>query len=309
MNEDQIRNFMTHEARKTNGASVGIPARLMDFPLPEGSRRFPFFGGNALSSSLFAVFSTIFPPGERFFVESVRRFRDAPQDPVTQAQISGFIGQEAIHGREHEHLNEWFRAQGYDLDMPDRMIRFSLGLLEKLSPSQQLACTSFMEHFTAHLAEQWLTHEEFRRTTDPQMIKLWYWHAIEELEHKSVAFDLHAQISASPYRERMLAVPLVAAALVPGILISWLWLVAKHGELLSMRENRRGLTSLLGRNGFIRNVLVRAPDYLGRDFHPSHQETQALEREWREKLFGGQGELNAYFRNREAVQKAAAVTA
>ncbi|MDO8330943.1 MAG: hypothetical protein Q7T36_10795 [Fluviicoccus sp.] len=70
MNENQIRDFMTQEARKTNGASIGIPARLMDFPLPEGSPAYAFFGGNALASSLFAVFSAIFPPGERFFVES-----------------------------------------------------------------------------------------------------------------------------------------------------------------------------------------------------------------------------------------------
>ena len=99
MNETQIRSFMTQEARKTNGASVGIPARLMDFPLPEHSPAFAFFGGNALASSLFAVFSAIFPPGERFFVESVRRFRDSTNDETLKAQISGFIGQEAIHGR------------------------------------------------------------------------------------------------------------------------------------------------------------------------------------------------------------------
>lgn len=68
MNEHNVRDMMQREARKTNGASVGIPARLMDFPLPEGRPKYPFFGGNALASSLFAVFSGIFPPGERFFV-------------------------------------------------------------------------------------------------------------------------------------------------------------------------------------------------------------------------------------------------
>lgn len=306
MNETQIRSFMTQEARKTNGASVGIPARLMDFPLPEHSPAFAFFGGNALASSLFAVFSAIFPPGERFFVESVRRFRDSADDETLKAQISGFIGQEAIHGREHEHLNDWFRAKGFDMAMPDRLIRFSLGLLEHLPPSQQLACTSFMEHFTAHLAEQWLTHEEFLATTDPQMQKLWFWHAIEELEHKSVAFDVHARVSASPYRERVLAGPLVLGALLPGIAFSLLWLVVKQGEVREWREHRRGFKALLGRNGFISQVLARVPEYFARDFHPSQQETRLLEQQWRERLFGGQGELNAYFRNREAVQKAAA---
>lgn len=303
MNETGIRQFMTGEAKKTSGASVGIPARLMDFPLPEGRPKYPFFNGNPLANSLFAVFSAIFPPGERFFVESVRRFRDRVADNTLRAEVSGFIGQEAIHGREHERLNEWFRANGYDIEMADRMIRFSLGLLEKLPPSQQTACTHFMEHFTAHLAEQWLTHTEFRESTDPEVIKLWTWHAIEELEHKSVAFDVHAQVSEHPYVERVLAGPLVLGALLPGIAFSWAWMVARQGEAMDLRGHRRGLKSLLGRQGFITQVLKRVPEYFARDFHPEQQDTRALEEQWRRRLFGEEGELNAYFTNREAVRK------
>ena len=303
MNESNVRRFMSGEAKKSSGASVGIPARLMDFPLPEGSPKYPFFDGNPLANSLFAVFSAIFPPGERFFVESARRFRDRITDETLKAEVSGFIGQEAIHGREHEHLNDWFKANGYDIAMADRQIRFSLGLLEKLSPSQQAACTAFMEHFTAHLAEQWLTHEEFRDTTDPEMIKLWTWHAIEELEHTSVVFDLHAKMSRHAYVERVLAGPLVLGALLPGIVFSLLWITAKQGEALELRAHRRGLKSLLGKGGFIRKVLERVPEFFARDFHPEQQETRALEEKWRQRLFGEQGELNPYFRNRDAVQK------
>jgi len=62
--------------------------------------------------------------------------------------------------------------------MPERMIRLSLGLLEKLPARQQLACTTLMEHFTAFLAEQWLTDDRFQKTSDPEMLKLWYWHAL-----------------------------------------------------------------------------------------------------------------------------------
>ncbi|MDP2228327.1 MAG: metal-dependent hydrolase [Moraxellaceae bacterium] len=303
MNESNVRQFMSSEARKSNGASVGIPARLMDFPLPEGRPKFPFFGGNPLASSLFAVFSGIFPPGERFFVESVRRFRDQIEDETLKAEVSGFIGQEAIHGREHEHLNEWFTAQGYDMAMPDRMIRFSLGLLEKLSPTQQIACTNFMEHFTAHLAEQWLVHEEFRSSTDPEVIKLWTWHAIEELEHKAVAFDVHAKVSKHAYLERVLAAPLVLTALIPGVAFSLFWITARQGEALNLREHRRGLKSLLGQGGFIRKVLERVPEYFDRSFHPEQQETRLLEQQWRDRLFGENGELNVHFRNRDAVKK------
>lgn len=302
----ETREFMAMEARKLNGASVGIPARHMSFPLPDGKPRFCFYEGNALASSLFAVFSGIFPPGERFFVESVRRFRDQVGDETLRAQISGFIGQEAIHGREHEHLNEWFQRQGFDMAMPDRTIRFSLGLLEKLPPSQQLACTMFMEHFTAHLAEQWLTDDAFRGQADPDVLELWSWHGLEELEHKSVAFDVHSQVSGHPYLERVLAGPLVLGALLPGIAFSIGWLVAKQGEAGNLREHRRGLKALLGKGGFIRKVLARVPEFVAPDFHPEQQDTRALEAEWREKLFGVQGRLLPKFRNRDAVEKARA---
>lgn len=308
MNESNTRTFMTGESRKLTGASVGIPARLMKFPLPEGKPRFVFFNNNPLASSLFAVFSGIFPPGERFFVESVRHFRDQISDETLKAQVSGFIGQEAIHGREHEHLNEWFQAQGFDMAMPDRMIRFSLGLLEKLPPSQQLACTSFMEHFTAELAEQWLTHEMFRTTTDAEILKLWSWHALEELEHKSVAFNLHNQVSKKPYLERALAGPLVLGALLPGIVFSLAWLVAKQGEVKNIAEHRRAFKELLGEGGFIREALARLPKFYARDFHPDQQNSDLLELEWREKLFGENGELNPLFSNRNAVAKAAQVS-
>lgn len=297
--------YMANEARRLSGAAVGIPPRHMKFEFPADADRFCFYNGNALASGLFAVFSAIFPPGERFFVESVRRFRDGLGDPVLDAQVSGFIGQEAFHGREHDQLNAWFRARGYDMATSDRLIRFGLGLLEKLPASQQLACTALMEHFTAELAEEWLTNQEFRAGADPRMLQLWSWHALEELEHKAVAFDVHARVSRNRHAERMRAVPLVAAALLPVILAAWGWQVVKQGETFNLKEHRRGWKALFGRRGFLTRVLNRMPPWFEPGHHPNDRDTRALEQEWRERLFGAQGELNAQFRNREAVAQAA----
>jgi predicted metal-dependent hydrolase len=285
--------------RRLSGAAVGIPPRQMEFPRPRTASRHAFFRHNALASSLFVVFSGIFPPGERFFMESVRRFRDDISDPVLRAQISGFMGQEALHGREHERLNAHFRARGIDVAVPERLIRLSLGLLEFLPARQQLACTTFMEHFTAHLAEQWLTDDRFQKTSDPEMLKLWYWHALEELEHKAVAYDVFTTVGGTR-RERQLALPLVVGALLPGIALSWAWLVVRDGDRLKVREHRRGLRELFGRKGFISSILPRMPEFLAADFHPDQQDTSALELSWREKLFGENGALLAEFRNRES---------
>lgn len=297
--------YMASEARRLSGAAVGIPPRHMRFEYPADASRFCFYDGNPLASSLFAVFSGIFPPGERFFVESVRRFREGLGDARLDAEVSGFIGQEAIHGREHEQLNAWLAARGYDMATTDRFIRFSLGLLDKLPASQQLACTALMEHFTAELAVEWLANEEFRNGADPRMLQLWSWHALEEMEHKAVAFDVHARVSRRPYAERMLAVPLVAAALLPGIFAAWGWQVVKQGETFSLREHRRGWRALFGKRGFLTRVLNRTPPWFERDHHPNDHDTRAFEAEWRERLFGARGELLPQFRNREAIEKAA----
>lgn len=297
------RSISPSVSRRTSGASVGIPPRQMEFRIPKGSARHAFFNQNVLASSLFVVFSGIFPPGERFFMESVRRYRDEITDPVLKAKISGFMGQEALHGREHERLNEFFAARGIDVAVPERMIRIGLGLLERLPASQQLACTTFMEHFTAFLAEQWLTDENFKRTSDPEMLKLWYWHALEELEHKSVAYDVFVQVSNSR-AERLLAGPLVVAALLPGIAASWAWLVARDDERLNVREHASGLRKLFGRGGFISSILPRMPEFVRPDFHPDQHDTRALEQQWRDRLFGSEGELLDEFRNREVLSVA-----
>lgn len=285
-------------ARRPAGASVGIPPRQMDFRIPAQAARHAFFHQNVLASSLFVVFSGIFPPGERFFMESVRRFRDRIDDPALKARVSGFMGQEALHGREHERLNAFFSARGIDVSVPEQLIRIGLGLQELLPARQQLACTTFMEHFTAFLAEQWLTDENFKRSSDPEMLKLWYWHALEELEHKSVAYDVLEKVGNSP-RERALAMPIVVATLLPPILASWAWLVLKEEQRFDWREHRRGLKALFGKRGFISSILPRMPDFWQPGFHPDQHDTRALEQAWREKLFGEHGELLAEFRNRK----------
>lgn len=284
--------------KKLAGATVGIPPRQMDFSFPENTPRY-FYDNNATATTFFTVLSGIFPPGERFFVESVRHFRDRVTDPTLKAQVSGFIGQEAIHGREHEELNAFLIKRGIDASVPDRAVRMGLWMLEKLSPSQQLACTTMMEHFTALLAEQLLTDENFRAKADPEMLKLWQWHALEELEHKSVAFDVYELVGNSRY-ERLMATPLVVAALLPGILASWAWLLAREGKLSDGGDVKRGLGFLLGRGGFISKIIPKVPLYGARRFHPARHDTKALEREWRDILFGQQGQLLAEFKNPEA---------
>ena len=283
--------------RSLNGAQVGIPPRHIDFKLPQTAQRYAFYDNNPLASLLFVVMSGIFPPGERFFMESVRHFRDQITAPVLKAQVSGFMGQEALHGREHERLNDLFRERGLDVDVPTRYVSFGLRQLARVtSPRMQLACTTMMEHFTAHLAEQWLTDKALAASSDPEMLKLWYWHALEELEHKSVAYDVFDLIGGTQ-QERKRAGWLVGIFVMLPVAASWLHLLIKEGHLFNRVENRRGFNALFGRGALISKVLRHMPAFWRRKFHPSQQETQALEQSWHTRLFGPEGELIDVYRN------------
>ncbi|HSW12472.1 MAG TPA: metal-dependent hydrolase, partial [Solimonas sp.] len=143
----------------------------------------------------------------------------------------------------------------------------------------------------------------FIRQTDAEMIKLWQWHALEELEHKAVAYDVYEAIGNREI-ERRLAMPLVVSALLLPIVLSWTWLVLRDPQVTNLREHRRGLRLLLGREGFVTRIIPKMGVFWRPGFHPAKHDTRALVTEWREKLFGSEGLLRGQVRNREVLAPA-----
>ncbi|HCW88826.1 MAG TPA: metal-dependent hydrolase [Marinobacter sp.] len=284
--------------KKLTGAMVGIPPRHIEFRFPESVPRY-FYGGNATATIFFAMLSAFFPPGERYFMESVRPFRNRVKDESLRAAVSGFMGQEAIHGREHDRLNEMLAERGFDMKAPDRFVKIGLAFLEKLPASTRLAATTFMEHFTALLAEQLLEDEEFRKQADPEMIKIWQWHALEELEHKAVTYDVY-QIVGNSRTERVAAAMASMLMVLPMMGVTWVWMLAKDGQLGNIPDNLKGLNVLFGPKGFVSGILVRLPEFIRPRFHPDDHDTKELESRWREKLFSEGGDLFEEYRNRVA---------
>lgn len=219
------------------------------------------------------VLSGAFPPGENFFVQSVNRFKDRVTDPTLRAQVAGFTGQEVIHSREHDRLNDVFRSR--DVDVPEKAVALALRLLDLLPARQRLACTAQMEHLTALLAEELLSHEDFRTRIHDDLTDLWLWHALEELEHKSVSDEVYQSIGNSR-RERVLA----------------------EGVWRRPRDIRDGLRMLFGPGGFVGQIVPRVGVFRKPDFPPARHGTTAPEIEWRERLFGPDGTLRDQLRRR-----------
>lgn len=285
-----VANAAVANARKPLGASVNIPPRRMDFEFDGKTPRY-WYDNDAFLSTYWVMLSALFPEGEQFFVDSVRHFRDQITDPVLKAQVAGFIGQEAMHTKEHEAANEAMTRMGMDANRIDRQLKPILKLVRKVTTKRmQLAATCALEHFTATIAEQLLRDPEHAAKGEKEIMGLWLWHALEENEHKTVAFDVYQKVGGN-YPERV--VVMGAATVIFLGLTTW-WhgtLLAKEGKLFEVRRNMKGAAYLWGRNGLFTRLAPQYLDYYKPGFHPNDHDTRALLDEWREKLFGVNGML------------------
>ena len=140
--------------KKKTHPSIPITPRRMEFSF-EGIKHDDYwFDNDPVLTHLLNILSLTFPDGERFFVDSVRALRDQVQDKDRQKDISGFIGQEAMHSLEHQAFNDLIANGKYD-DIVNHALNVTNKLLagarQHMSKRQQLAATAGLEHFTACL--------------------------------------------------------------------------------------------------------------------------------------------------------------
>jgi predicted metal-dependent hydrolase len=251
-----------------------------------------FVDGDIVMSHIMAVLSATFPKGEQFFVDSVRNYREDIDGDELRQQVAGFIGQETMHGREHDRLNAILHDMGYPTRFVDRATGFVLGAVHNRAPrSVQLALTAAAEHYTSVLAEQILADDAFGRQEVPEELRaLFRWHALEECEHKSVAFDVYRQ-QVGNEAVRLLVMD-VATVIIAGVTAAALLSCVITDR--AARNPIRFAASLLNlrRSPFARRaILARIAEYHRPGFHPDDRDTEELVARWREELFGETGDL------------------
>lgn len=251
-------------------------------------------GGDLLHSHFAAALSALFPDGEDFFVRSVRRYRDKVTDPDLKRQVAGFIGQEAMHGREHRAFNARLAEVGFPTKLFGRLTKRALALRDRLAPPiSNLAATAALEHFTATMAELLLENEEVQALFGNQPVKdLFMWHALEEAEHKAVAFDVYRAVGGGE-RLRVVTMKMLRIGFV---VVMTLQMAC---SLLADRDTYRRGVLLRSWRSFRRSPLVsretwsKLREYDRRGFHPDDRDTAALVEHWREELFGEHGSMRS----------------
>ncbi|MGW6270234.1 metal-dependent hydrolase [Streptomyces sp. NPDC055060] len=236
------------------------------------------------------VLHLLLPAGERWFVKVFKEGLPLVTDPVLLKDVKGFMGQEATHSVQHAHVLDHLAAQRLDTAGFTKYVDF---LFEKLLgeqpplgapiPTQEwlrfrLAVVAAIEQFTAVLGN-WVLHAEGLDAADADevMLDLLRWHGAEEVEHRSVAFDMYQHCGGEGlprYARRMAGMTVTA----PVMLYLWIW-----GTAYLMRRDPqlagRARYSLAEHNKAVgkgllpswRELGAAIPRYLRRSYHPSQE--------------------------------------
>lgn len=278
-----VTHTEAHRTPQHRKGSAAIPRRDIHFQLDKVDLRTWNPLGQHVSQFLNAL-SIVFPEGEKFFIESARHFKEQLKDPQLLEDLQGFIGQEAMHGREHRVYNERLAEMGYDVATLERD---SMALLRGVSgpkPLRKLAATCALEHFTAVLADVLLNHPELiPETAHAEMRALWMWHAVEENEHKSVCYDVYQSVATGPaaYLRRVTVMAEVTFYFWRRIMQNHMALLAKDGELNNWRGWLQFARFAFSKPGGLRHALKPYFDYYKPGFHPWQHDNRALLAQWK----------------------------
>ena len=230
-----------------------------------------WFANDAFKTRIFDALTLTFPDGERYFIESVRLFRDKIQDPELKQKVADFIRQEAQHGLAHDKMNQVMREQGMPIDdFIAFMKKFFKSELQK-SPQYNIAMTAAAEHLTALMAETFYGNKETLKDVHPYVRALLAWHAIEEMEHRDVAFDVMRTVGQVPEITRKYALVFTTFGMI-GFTGYRANIMLKHDGFTALqRANmfRKGLPWLFGKKGVLKRMATPYMDWFKQDFHPS----------------------------------------
>ncbi|MCG8673718.1 MAG: metal-dependent hydrolase [Pseudomonadales bacterium] len=257
-----------------------IRARKMKFNFSD-IKNANYWGGNAIVSSYFAAMSATFPPGEKEFIESVRLFQDRINDPHLKKEIKEFIGQEGQHSHQHRKINEAFAEQGWDTERIEGKLRNKIANLNRvLSDESRLARTVCFEHITAIMSEFILENQEVLDDLPESLKSLFLWHTVEEIEHKSVAFDVYETLvgDRNHLRRHMALVTIdFSITMLYYQVLAHIW----ARSLPSWSDLKGAWKFFFGKKGMISNMRQPYLNFYRKDFHPWEVDNSDLIAAWK----------------------------
>ncbi|MFX1497281.1 MAG: metal-dependent hydrolase [Promethearchaeota archaeon] len=254
-----------------------------------------WYKNDPIVTHFFNALQATFPEGEKFFIQAAI---DAA-DQLTKKGILGnelkedidkFIHQEALHSQQHALWTNALIHYGYKKmgEYNTHMKKIVKWFRKHIPVVMRLAITAAAEHYTASIAFLF-THIKSKFLTESLLPfrNLLLYHAMEEIEHKSVCYDLYQCLSGN-YFGRMFGFAFITLELTLSIYMRYRYLLKKDG-IWNKNHRRKIRIYLFGRDGIIKGLLFRIKSFWNPSFHP----WQTDERVMINKVFGKyQAELN-----------------
>jgi hypothetical protein len=260
-----------------------VPREKLDFALDGDIEKY-WFGGDAFKSRFWDALSIIFPPGEKFFMICVRDFRDQITDPKMLEDIQGFNRQEAQHTLVHRQDNDRLRKQGINVERLNKYVDNLLNVhyRGRYSRVYTLAITSALEHFTSIIAHSLFDKRDIMKEADHRVRAMYAWHAIEEVEHKGVAYDVMVDYAKVGYFKRVFA--LMHASVMFPATIFWVQrqLFIEDGFTAFQRAKlfAKGMWWLFKPGGLLQPMAKHYWTYYKPGYHPWEESDQYGYDEW-----------------------------
>ncbi|WP_275903402.1 metal-dependent hydrolase [Acinetobacter beijerinckii] len=247
---------------------ASFPVRRMDYEFQDMPKY--WCNNEPTFTHYFTGLSTLFPEGESYFVRSVRALRaQVKNNEQLDRDIGAFIGQEAMHSKEHHAFHQ--SAQQYSLDPEslEKMTGIVLKAIERTFPKKwNLLVTVGLEHYTAVLVVE-MMKDVNELMTDETIRNLWLWHSVEETEHKAVAYDMYQYLygkGLSAYIPRIAIFTFSLAMITVLSTLYQLVLLKRDRQLFNLNSWRKFMHH--GREKY-KVFIPKFLDYYRFDFHPN----------------------------------------
>ncbi len=247
-------------------------------------------------TTLMNSLSILFPEGERMFIRSVKAFQDKVTDPKLLEEVKLFIEQEGQHTREHHKYNQALKQRGYDIDKLEKKLKKNIQRMARITtPEHRLAVTCALEHFTAVLGDTLLDNPQLHKNAHPKMQAIWKWHAVEEIEHKAVAFDVY-KTTINDEKLRLATFRMICVRLPLDVFFHMCHMFRKEGKLLDYKMWYRGYKFLFNKkDGLFTMIRPKLREYYREDFHPWDENNSELVENWKKTYQDSNGNLHPSF--------------
>ncbi len=256
-----------------------------------------WYPSRPMTEEFLNAISFFFPPGEAFFINSVKHYQHGITDPLLREQVQRFIYQEAMHTKEHSRCNHFLARTYPNGARIERICKRFLNLVKIFTPKiWQLAVTSAIEHFTAILADSLLRSQDyFISQAQPAFAQLWMWHAVEETEHKAVCFDVYQQVAGKgpiAYFNRALAMIVTTLIFTISVVIGMFFIKInrrRSSGKARLKDNVPRKNLKINQRSTLALLISLVPwrlyfDYFRPSFHPWDHNNSHLIDKWKQRF-------------------------